>query len=148
MRSLSSIQKFLEKRRHAIPVLFDGYPSEKVCSIAQKLLIDGIFTSETLARQRFPLLFDPARLMRSDKASSNEAPSERALSEKGSSEERSSKKALSVTKGVQINTGSYWPVVAGAQNRLESLGSDAKSAREAVTLDPVSQHIGESNIAE
>lgn len=153
MRRLDTIRKFLEQRRHDIPVLFDSYPLEKVCLIAQKLLIDGIFASETLAQQRFPLLFDTARLMLSDRASSdnsssNNASSERPLSEKGASEEESSKKTLSVTKGSQITMGSNWPVVVGVQDGLKSLGSDARTASEAVTLDPARQHTGEPYINE
>ena len=128
IRRLDAIQKFLEQRRNAIPVLFDGYALEKVCLIAQKLLIDGIFASEALARQRFPLLFDPARLMLSEKASSEKVSSE--------------------TKGSRISTGTSWSVVAGAQKRLESPGSGVQSAGGDVSLFATGQHIGESNIAE
>lgn len=144
MRRLDSIKNFLMHRRDAIPLLFDGYPLEKVCLIARKLLIDGIFISEVLARQRFPLLFDPARLIPSDNTSSDKVPSEKALSEKGlsekeASEEGPSEKASSGAERSQINTRSCWPVV---------VGSETKSAREAVTSDPARQHTGESSITE
>lgn len=148
MRRVEAIQKFLEQRRNAIPLLFEDYPLEKVCLVAQKLLIDGIFASEALARQRFPLLFDPARLMLSDKASSEKASCEKAPSEKAPSEKAPSGQASSETKGSQIGTASSWPVAAGAQNGLETPESGAKSAGEAVTSDPAWQHTGNSNITE
>lgn len=163
MRGRNSIRNFLEQHRNEIPVLFDDYDLDRVCSIVQKLLADRIFKSEARARKRFPQLFDPARLPPSEKALSEKALSERilsekALSEKASSEKAASDKALSEkassekasseTTGSPINTGSSWEVEAGAQNRLESLDSGAKPAGEAVTSYPTEQHTGESNIAE
>lgn len=148
MRRLESIQNFLEHRRNAIPFLFDGYPLQQVCLIAQRLLIDGIFISETLAKQRFPLLFDPARHLYYSKASSDKTPSETMFSEKGSSEKDLSEKASSVTNMPEIKTGSYQPEVTGADEKLASPESEAKSVGEAVTLDLATQHTGESSIAE
>ncbi len=122
MRRLEAIQHFLEQRRGAIPVLFD-YPLEKVCVLAQKLLIDGIFASEALARQRFPWLFDPARLKPSEKA-----PSE--------------------AKASQAESSASWSMAATSQAAIEQAESGDESTGEPVTSDPPGQRTGELNTCE
>ena len=149
MRRLESIQKFLEHRRDAIPLLFDGYPLEQVCTIAQKLLIDGVFISETLAEQRFPLLFDRAPYMSYGKASSNKTPSQTTCSEEGSSQNCLFERASSsLTNLPKIKTEIYRSEVTGAEKKLPSSGTEARSAREAVTLDLAMQHTGEFSMTE
>lgn len=112
LRSLKSIKEFLVQRKHAIPVLFDDYPLDKVCSIAQKLLIDGIFESETRAQGRFPLLLDPSRLKPSQEASSN-------------------------TRGSQVQTSDLKPVLAGMGNIVEPQESRDKGSQiETSDLEP------------
>lgn len=138
IRDLDAIKKILQEHRKAIPVLFNGYPFEKVCLIAQTLLFDGVFTSEARARKKFSLLFKSAQHVPSEKAMPEKDTSKEALSK-----EVLSKQASSVIERSQINTGRYLPMVAGAQNKLESPGSEAKSSEEAMTSGSGRQHTGE-----
>jgi hypothetical protein len=119
MRRLEAIQNFIQHRKGAIPFLIEGYSFEKMCLIVQKLLIDGVFASEALARQKFPSLFDPTRLTRSEKA-------------------------LPGTQGAQLEARGSWAMIARAEERAEPTESRATLNEETIPSDPSAEYSCES----
>lgn len=120
MRRLEAIQNFIGQRKGAIPFLIEGYPFEKVCSLAQKLLIDGAFASEAIARHKFPTLFDPTQLTESVKA-------------------------LPSMQGAQLEARGSWAMVARAEKRVEPMESRDTLTEDTITSDPPAEHIRKSN---